>query len=198
MDKPRYVDPNSGAAPQPGGVAGVLGGERGHAVMAAVEEDSSKEQIVSPDGLSVYPNEPQAPSYEVHDVSTSNDLTEAERVEAKEVEVGGALDGSFVGSKEDPAPGVGADGVERSDDERAALKAQEVGGTTLSPQGPLQNVEGGQLYEEVDAGAESTYDPSEHTVEEVNDYLEENPDLREAVVKAERAGRARKGITGDE
>lgn len=38
------------------------------------------------------------------------------------------------------------------------------------------------------------YDPTYHTVVEVNEYLESHPDEREAILEREREGRARKGI----
>lgn len=38
------------------------------------------------------------------------------------------------------------------------------------------------------------FDPDEHTVAEVLDHLEENPDDRESVLEAETAGKARKGV----
>ena len=40
----------------------------------------------------------------------------------------------------------------------------------------------------------TTYDPADHTVDEVNAYLDENPDQREAVLAAEAEGENRKGI----
>ena len=45
---------------------------------------------------------------------------------------------------------------------------------------------------------EPAYDPSQYGVEAVNQHLAENPDQRDAVIAAERAGKNRKGITGDE
>jgi len=43
------------------------------------------------------------------------------------------------------------------------------------------------------------YNPDEHTVTEVNDYLKDADDTeRERVLAAERDGQARKGILGDE
>ena len=41
------------------------------------------------------------------------------------------------------------------------------------------------------------FDPAEHTVDEVHDYLDEHPDDEKRVMKAERAGKARVGIIGD-
>ena len=46
-------------------------------------------------------------------------------------------------------------------------------------------------------GENSTYDPGEHTVAEVEQYLAEHPEETEAVLAAERAGRARKGLVGE-
>lgn len=42
----------------------------------------------------------------------------------------------------------------------------------------------------------ASYDPSEHTVAEVQDYLDDNPDEFDAVVEAEKSGKNRQGITG--
>jgi hypothetical protein len=40
------------------------------------------------------------------------------------------------------------------------------------------------------------FDPAEYTVAEIEEYLAENPDDREAVVAAERQGKNRASITG--
>jgi len=40
------------------------------------------------------------------------------------------------------------------------------------------------------------FDPGEHTVAEVEEYLEANPDQRDAVLKAERKGKGRATLTG--
>lgn len=44
-------------------------------------------------------------------------------------------------------------------------------------------------------GTEPTFDPSEHTVTEVLAYVDEHPDEAAAILAAEQAGKARKGIT---
>lgn len=41
------------------------------------------------------------------------------------------------------------------------------------------------------------FDPSEHTVDEVNAYLEDHPDEADDVLAAERAGKARVGVLGE-
>jgi hypothetical protein len=42
----------------------------------------------------------------------------------------------------------------------------------------------------------SSFDPSAYTVDEVNAWLDKNPDQRQAVLDAEAAGKARAGILG--
>lgn len=42
-----------------------------------------------------------------------------------------------------------------------------------------------------DGGDDGAYDPSDHTVDEVKTYVEENPDQREAVLAAEQDGKNR-------
>ena len=43
---------------------------------------------------------------------------------------------------------------------------------------------------------DSDYDPSEHTVNEVNEYVAEHPEEADAIYAAEEAGKARTGILG--
>jgi hypothetical protein len=43
-----------------------------------------------------------------------------------------------------------------------------------------------------------TFDPSAHTVAEVNDYLDAHPDDADRVLEAEAAGKARVSIVGDD
>jgi hypothetical protein len=41
-----------------------------------------------------------------------------------------------------------------------------------------------------------SFEPGDHTVAEVEEYLEANPDQRDAVLKAERKGKARATLIG--
>ena len=59
----------------------------------------------------------------------------------------------------------------------------------------LEEGEGEGDEEEVEQ-VESDYDPSEHTVAEVNDYLAEHPEEADAIYAAEEAGKGRAGILG--
>jgi len=43
----------------------------------------------------------------------------------------------------------------------------------------------------------AAFDPGEHTVAEVHDYLAAHPDQLDAVVAAEKSGKARTSIVGD-
>jgi len=45
---------------------------------------------------------------------------------------------------------------------------------------------------------EETYDPAEHNVDAVNEYIAEHPEQKDEILAMERAGRGRKGILGDE
>ena len=45
---------------------------------------------------------------------------------------------------------------------------------------------------------EETYDPGEHNVDAVLEYMDEHPEQRDEVLAMERSGRGRKGILGDE
>jgi hypothetical protein len=54
----------------------------------------------------------------------------------------------------------------------------------------------GIISEDPDPQAE--FDPSAHTVAEVNDYLDANPDDADRVLAAERDGKARVSIVGDD
>jgi hypothetical protein len=45
---------------------------------------------------------------------------------------------------------------------------------------------------------EETYDPAEHNVDAVLEYMDEHPEQRDEVLAMERAGRGRKGILGDD
>ena len=45
---------------------------------------------------------------------------------------------------------------------------------------------------------EETYDPSEHNVDAVLEYMDEHPEQRDEVLAMERAGRGRKGLLGDD
>lgn len=70
----------------------------------------------------------------------------------------------------------------------------------------LQLAGGYQIVDAEPVPAEGTavessqlYDPSNYTVDEVNAYLSEaSPEERERVLAAEREGKARKGILGEE
>ena len=143
-----YVDPNSGAAPQPGGYAGPHAVELGFA-------------------------RPEGESVNVEDTATEG---EAEKAEAE---------GDSNPGDTEPA---GAEGTGGSEGAESETKQEQEQGTEQEEQGD----DDGDVDEEV-----LLYDPSQYTVIQVNKFLEENPELRDQVIEAERAGENRKGIVGE-
>jgi hypothetical protein len=59
---------------------------------------------------------------------------------------------------------------------------------------PASGIE--ELLEDVAARVVARFDPKLHTVAEVKAYLAEHPEDRARVLRAERRGRARRGILG--
>ncbi len=55
-----------------------------------------------------------------------------------------------------------------------------------------------ETHPEPPESLEETYDPAEHNVDAVLEYMEEHPEQRDEVLAMERAGRGRKGILGDD
>ena len=163
-----YVDPNSGAAPQPGGYAGVQGMEKGHAipgdVQAAAEAELAQELI---------DNEPETEPFDPE--QAARDLSAAQREQAEQ-EAEDAEEDDEAG--ENGGTEADEDGVpeEVSEVEAADAKALETQGVDLS------------------GATEGGYDPSSGTVEDVLKYVEEHPDQKDAVRKAEESGKNRSGV----
>lgn len=60
---------------------------------------------------------------------------------------------------------------------------------------PASGIE--ELIEDVTAHVVARFDPAKHTVAEVNAYIAEHPSDRQRIIRAERRGKARKGILGN-
>jgi hypothetical protein len=93
----------------------------------------------------------------------------------------------------------------RKRDAKAALEGPAAAAAAAAPP-PVSGDDDVELYpagDADDADASTEYDPDEHTVAEVNEYLagleDDGPgtEERERVMAAERAGQARKGIVGE-
>lgn len=93
----QYVDPNSGAAPQPGGYAGPEGVELGHGTPAVgldqrdaeVTEESGDENAAAPEAEAPdeqWASEEEQASEEQSPVTSESEVSEAEAVEAKALE----------------------------------------------------------------------------------------------------------------
>lgn len=159
-DKP-YVDPNSGAAPQPGGYAGAEAAEKGFAIPAEyeVQEEKSPAEYEAP-----YANggtgQVTVPEVDTEKSDLALSLSNPKQVLAD------LHEGETVKSEDD----------EFSDTEKD--NAASVEHQAVDPANP-----------------DGVYDPSQYSVAEVNEYLAANPDQRDAVLAAERDGKARKTIT---
>jgi hypothetical protein len=141
-EQPRYIDPNSGAAPQPGGfVASVLPQE-------TAGEDAGEAR---PD------NDPQA----------------AERAEGTEQ---GNTPDAPAGQ---PAGDAGADGAD---------------GTEDAPTGDSTEEQTEEQAEETEAQAKDYSELLSGGVKDVQDYLKEHPEEKDAVIAAEKQGQNRKTL----
>lgn len=93
----------------------------------------------------------------------------------------------------------------RREQEPSEPKVEELA-PAPGPEDLVQEIEDEIAANEEEADAEGdtedgetaeAYDPSEHGVSDVLEYLAANPDEAEAVLAAERAGKGRKGILGE-
>ena len=169
MSDNKYVDPNSGAAPQPGGFAGY---EAAKAGKGFAQGDLEADENLSPAQYDNAPDFGQEKS--VSDVAAEAEADQQDSGDEQE---------QPTGSPEQ----VLAELDENSDTEAAEPGQEE------------QAVEDASIeHQGVDfSGGESAFDPSQYGVEEVNSYLAEHPEERDAVLAAEREGKARKGILGE-
>lgn len=185
----RYIDPNSGAAPQPGGYAGAHAFTDGHGHVPAGYQ-------LAEDGDYIEPMPTPEPSQA--DDSDGDEFSTEEAVKAKELETQGMNADQGEGEGAEPFPQAEGELDEFGPKEVADAKALETQGIQVpEPENtPLDGSEG-----------ESSKDYSkllDKTLPEVQKYLEKHPEERDAVVAAERERAAasekdpRKGIVGDD
>jgi hypothetical protein len=62
---------------------------------------------------------------------------------------------------------------------------------------PISSAAGGDAGGQATTPAAAGFDPSDHTVAEVQQYLADHPDDTDRVVELERAGKNRAGIVGE-
>lgn len=180
----QYIDPNSGAAPQPGGYIGAHGAELGHAM--PTDEEVEQKRLL---------NQPLEEFFEYPESKLEETLGDDE--EDEEDEEGEGVINAPAELIETP------DGDTVTEEEASDAKALETEGVNLEnseedTENEAEGEQGAESVEGEDNSEQEAYDPSQYSVPEVNDYLEAHPEQRDAVIEAERAGKARKGITGDE
>jgi hypothetical protein len=186
MEK-HYVDPNSGAAPQPGGYAGPEAAEKGFALPnqearadteSSVTEEPKVSEYEAPGGAGMTKTVDEiAAAAEENNPPQEKTEEEQQLLEARSNprKVLSDLDEGDSASK--------AEATEPGAEQDASVAA------AVEHQGINPEVDG--------AEEEGSYDPSEHSVAEVNEYLKENPEQRDVVLAAERKGQARKGLVGE-
>lgn len=82
------------------------------------------------------------------------------------------------------------DAAREARDKRAGSQPREATGANESIVNGLTGGEAIKVASE-DSTTATSYDPAEHNVAEVKEYIEKNPDERDAVIAAERRGKAR-------
>lgn len=181
-----YVDPNSGAAPQPGGYAGPEAAEKGFALPNQEARADTESSVTEEPKVSEY----EAPGGagttktvdEIAAAAVENNPPE-EKTEEEQLLLEARSNPRKVLSDLDEGDSASeAEGVDAGAEQQASVDAA---------------VEHQGTNPEVDGAEEGSFDPSEHTVTEVNEYLEKNPEQRDAVLAAERKGQARKGLVGE-
>lgn len=169
----QYIDPNSGAAAQPGG--------------ASIESPAPIEAVVGQDGSveNIDAQELEAKQLEQADKQAELDQTGVQ---------------TYVASGDLVVDADGNDQVVTKTIEGAAPKSEDSeseseGSAEETPADSTEQVET-QPEEPVEAvEAVEAYDPSAHTADQVLEYILENPDQQEAVLAAEAAGKNRKTVT---
>jgi hypothetical protein len=108
--------------------------------------------------------------------------------------------GGAMSAAAETGPGIGLAAPNKDDYKNRDLAARNLGQitTTFDMNAPGER-EGAALAgdgTDVDNGEDDGFDPGEHTVAEVEEFIAENPELREDVIAAERQGKNRSSIVG--
>jgi len=196
----RYIDPNSGAAPQPGAWAGEEAQAHGFALANENEGVEQERQLNEAEDL------PEEKSIqEIADAAAEADKdrekTEVEEYFDRYAEAVGNPN-KVLGEEDegDSASKFVADpGAEARASDAKALETQgvEAGNAGFTWQTPAEDADAEASEEDAEeVSEEEGYDPSQYSVDEVNAYLEENPDEYDAVIQSEKDGKNRKGIVG--
>lgn len=176
----QYIDPNSGAAPQPGGWAGPEGMELGHALPADLPEGVEQKRQLNE---ALYETPEEKTVQQIADEAAEQDKDEETDEKAALLERVNAMANPAKYFGEDP--NTGAEVPEFTEEEASDAKALETEAVNLNE----------ESSEEGDTSEDGAYDPSQHSVDEVLAYVEENPDQKDAVLQAEESGKNRKGVT---
>lgn len=208
----RYIDPNSGAAPQPGGAAVIheLDPEQaeqehpdGNVTEPGEERKLTKKQANDPTGgLEALPDELVFGG--AHDTEVQNQAmpTGEPGPVAPYAAPGVATDeaGNTLGADGEPVTGEPEVEVEGAD-EQVTLDSTNtrIGGDLETTEGVGADAEGGaDEGADEDKQVETDFDPSDHPgnegVNAVVEYVEAHPNERQAILAKEKAGRNRSSL----
>lgn len=113
--------------------------------------------------------------------------------------------GGAMSAAAESGPGAGLAPPNKDSFKTGELAARNLGQITTTfdmkapgeQEGAALAADGSDIDSEVDAYSDDDgFDPSAHTVAEVEQFIAENPELRDDVIAAERAGKNRAGIVG--
>lgn len=184
----QYIDPNSGAAAQPGGASI----EAPAPIEAVVNKDGAVEGIdaqkLEQNQLEQADKKAELDQTGVQTYVESGDLVVGEdgtdQVVTKTVKGAGAVDETKESEDSD-----GSDGDDSAD------------ASSDTPVGSTESSDGSESTETVTDSTETVktteveaFDPSAHTGDQVLEYILENPEQQEAILAAERAGKNRKTV----
>lgn len=216
MSEERYVDPNSGAAPQPGGWVGPEGADKGFAGVASTEPEPSKYEAPGSDGKDTngVKGFGKGGNHELgtEELAVAHKALETEgRVVSKKVlktTADDVPDGNFGGvRKDDPNPEPEPDsddsedseesGAGSSDEEKAAeekAKAEQEAADRKAAEEAKEKAAAEKAAADEKEQDELYAELLSKPVPEVRKYIEENPGEKDAVVAAESRGQKRQGI----
>jgi len=107
--------------------------------------------------------------------------------------------GNALSAAAESGPGAGLAPPDKDDFKTHELAARNLGQITttfdMNAPGEQEGAEGAGDVDTTDDD-EDAFDPGDHTVAEVEQFIAENPELRDDVIAAERAGKNRSSIVG--
>lgn len=187
----RYVDPNSGAAPQPGGFG--LQSQVAPEGYGFSEDDEPK--LTEGEPAFSEPEESNDVNVTLpEDANPAPEQEEEEPVDQGKEELPDELirSKSYDTEIQNQAAPLGPQpGVEGDRDDQVTVAGGYLGAGIDDPAVAAEDAESDSSGEASDSEESEAFDPADHNVDDVVKYVEANPDQRDAVVEAEKSGKNR-------